>query len=154
MGGGVFWVRKGVMRRRVPSVTATEAVSWGTGRRAAKVSHVNVRCWIESAKSCLVGEKKSLFLRRRTLADDIERQGVFGVPFEPSKPGFLRVVGVEFLLEIVMVVFHGPQLHYVFCPGQWVFSFFFWPSATYGHPSPFARSKRPILLNQNSMPVP
>lgn len=46
----------------------------------------------------------------RVLADDIERQGVFGVPFEPSKPGFLRVMGVEFLLEIVMVVFHGPQL--------------------------------------------
>lgn len=58
------------------------------------------------------GKKKEFFFfRRRTLADDIERQGVFGVPFEPSKPGFLRVVGVEFLLEIVMVVFHGPQLH-------------------------------------------
>lgn len=34
----------------MPSMTATEAVSCGMGRRAAKVSHVNVRCWIESAE--------------------------------------------------------------------------------------------------------
>lgn len=30
------------------------------------------------------------------------------MPFEPSEPGFLRIVRVEFLLEIVVVVFHGP----------------------------------------------
>lgn len=34
----------------MPSMTATEAVSWGMGKRAANVSHVNVRCWMESAR--------------------------------------------------------------------------------------------------------
>lgn len=44
----------------------------------------------------------------RTLTDNVERERVFRVPFESSKPRLLRIVRVEFLLEIVMIVFHGP----------------------------------------------
>lgn len=47
-------------------------------------------------------------VRGRTLTDDIEGERVFRVPFESSKPRPLRIVRVEFLLEIVMIVFHGP----------------------------------------------
>lgn len=43
-----------------------------------------------------------------TLTDDVERERVFRVPFESSKPRLLRIVRVEFLLEIVMIIFHGP----------------------------------------------
>lgn len=53
----------------MPSMTATEAVSCGMGRRAAKVSHVNVRCWIESAEWFSLGRVKGIL----TLADDVER---------------------------------------------------------------------------------